>query len=193
MTALINRLLFATDFSDSANKAEEYVVLMARLEGAAVDVFHVMELYPGLDPEYPVTQVYVDQLHRETDAELAKTVRRFQDQRIPASGRSVFGVPSAQESHADLVVLGTRGKTGLEHLLLGSTAERVVVNAPCPVLTVRVPVSRDGAGASVTPPRGVHHILAPVDFSDCSLDALEYAVQVAKRLKVPVTILHVFD
>jgi len=199
MTALINRLLFATDFSDSANKAEEYAVLMARLEGAAVDVFHVMELYPGLDPEYPVTQVYVDQLHRETDAELAKTVRRLQDQQIPASGRSVFGVPSAQicaaaeESHADLVVLGTRGKTGLEHLLLGSTAERVVVNAPCPVLTVRVPVSRDGAGASVTPPRGVHHILAPVDFSDCSLDALEYAVQVAKRLKVPVTILHVLE
>ena len=145
MTALINRLLFATDFSDSANKAEEYAVLMARLEGAAVDVFHVMELYPGLDPEYPVTQVYVDQLHRETDAELAKTVRRLQDQQIPASGRSVFGVPSAQicaaaeESHADLVVLGTRGKTGLEHLLLGSTAERVVVNAPCPVLTVRTP------------------------------------------------------
>ena len=199
MAALINRLLFATDFSVCARKAEEYAVLLAGLDHAFVDVFHVLELYPGLDPEYPVTQVYVDQLHRETDAGLAETVRRIQDQRIPARGRSVLGIPSAQicvaaaESHADLVVLGTRGKTGLEHLLLGSTAERVVVNAPCPVLTVRVPVSRAGAGASVTPPREIHHILAPVDFSDCSLDALEYAVQIAKRLKVPMTILHVLE
>jgi nucleotide-binding universal stress UspA family protein len=199
MTALINRLLFATDFSGCAMKAEEYAVLFAGVYQAPVDIFHVLELYPGLDPEYPVNQVYVDQLRRETDAQLEEAVRRLQNKRVTAEGRSVLGVPSLQicaaaaESHADLIVLGTRGKTGLEHLLLGSTAERVVINAPCPVLTVCLPGSHTGDSASAPRSAGFQHILAPVDFSDCSLDALEYAVQVAKQLKATVTILHVLE
>lgn len=198
MAALIHRLLFATDFSDCAMKAEEYALFFSGVYQAPVDIFHVLELYPGLDPEYPVNQVYVDQRRRETDAHLAETVRRFQDKRVTVKGWFVLGVPSAQicaaaaESHADLIVLGTRGRTGLEHLLLGSTAERVVIKAPCPVLTVCLPGSHTGHAAS---PRsaGCQHILAPVDFSDRSLDALEYAVQVAKQLKATVTILHVLE
>jgi nucleotide-binding universal stress UspA family protein len=198
MTALINRVLFATDFSDCAGKAEAYAVFFAGVYHAPVDIFHVLELYPGLDPEYPVNQVYVDQLRQETDAQLAAAVRRFQDKRITAQGRSVLGVPSTQictagaEFHADLIVLGTRGKTGLEHLLLGSTAERVVIKAPCPVLTVCLPGSHKG-DAALAACSGFQHILAPVDFSDCSLNALEYAVQVAKQLKATVTILHVLE
>ena len=198
MTALINRVLFATDFSDCAMKAEEYAVLFSEAYHAPVDVVHVLELYPGLDPEYPVTQVYVDQLRKDTDAQLAEAVRRFQAKRVAAKGHSVLGIPSVQicaaaESHADLVVLGTRGKTGLEHLLLGSTAERVVVNAPCPVVTVCLPGSHAGNAASVRRTAGVQRILAPVDFSDCSLDALEYAVQMAQQFKATMTVLHVLE
>jgi len=198
MSALINRLLFATDFSDCAMKAEAYAVFFSEAYHAPVDIFHVLELYPGLDPEYPVNQVYVEQLRRDTDTQLAEAVRRFQDKRVTVNGRSILGVPSAQicaaaeESHADLIVLGTRGKGGLEHLLLGSTAERVVNKASCPVLTVgtALPV---GTASSASGSAGVTHILAAVDFSDCSLDALEYAVQVAKQLKATVTILHVLE
>jgi nucleotide-binding universal stress UspA family protein len=174
-------------------------VLLAEVYHAPVEIFHVLELYPGLDPEYPVNQVYVDQLRRETDAQLAEAVRRVQNKRVTAEGRFVLGVPSAQicaaaaESHADLILLGTRGKTGLEHLLLGSTAERVVIKAPCPVLTVCLPGLHAGDAASALPSAGVQHVLAPVDFSDCSLEALEYAVQVAKQLKATVTILHVLE
>lgn len=199
MTALINRVLFATDFSDCALKAEEYAALFSRVYQASIDIFHVLELYPGLDPEYPVTQVYVDQLRRETDTYLAEALRRLQSKRISATLRSVLGVPSVQicaaaaESHADLIVLGTRGKTGLEHLLLGSTAERVVNKAPCPVLTVCLPGSHIGYATSASPAAEVQRILAPVDFSDCSLNALEYAVQIAKQLKATVTILHVLE
>ena len=196
---MIHRLLFATDFSDCAMKAEMYAARISEAYHAPVEIFHVLELYPGLDPEYPINQVYVDQLRRETDAQLAGAERRFQDKRLKATGRYVLGVPSVQicaaaaESHADLIVLGTRGKTGLEHLLLGSTAERVVIKAPCPVLTVCLSGSRTGDASSAPTSAGFHHILAPVDFSDCSLNALEYAVQVAKQLKATVTILHVLE
>ena len=198
MTALINRLLFATDFSDCATRAEAYAVFFAGVYQVPVDILHVLELFPGLDPEYPVTQVYVDQLRKETDAQLAETVRRFQDKQVTVKGRSVLGIPSVQicaaaESHADLIVLGTRGKTGLEHLLLGSTAERVVVKAPCPVVTVCLPASHAIDAASARRSAGVQRILAPVDFSDCSLDALEYAVQIAKQLKAAMTILYVLE
>jgi nucleotide-binding universal stress UspA family protein len=199
MTALIHRVLFATDFSDCAMKAEAYAACISEAYHAPVEIFHVLELYPGLDPEYPINQVYVDQLRRETDAQLAEAERRFQDKRLNATVRYVLGVPSVQicaaaaESHADLIVLGTRGKTGLEHLLLGSTAERVVIKAPCPVLTVCLSGSRTGGEAVAVPAAGFRHILAPVDFSDYSLNALEYAVQVAKQLKATVTILHILE
>jgi nucleotide-binding universal stress UspA family protein len=199
MTALINRLLFATDFSDCAMRAEEYAVFFSGVYQAPVEIFHVLELYPGLDPEYPINQVYVDQLRQDTDAQLADAVRRFQNKRITVNSRSVLGVPSAQicaaatESHADLIVLGTRGKTGLEHLLLGSTAERVVNKAPCPVLTVCLSGPHTGDAASVPGSAEAAHIVAAVDFSDCALDALEYAVQLAKQLKAAVTILHVLE
>lgn len=199
MSALINRLLFATDFSDCAMKAEAYAAFFSEAYHAPIDIFHVLELYPGLDPEYPVNQVYVEQLRRDTDTQLAEALRRFQDKRLTVNGRSILGVPSvqicaaAEESHADLIVLGTRGKGGLEHLLLGSTAERVVNRAPCPVLTVGLSGLRAGSAPSASGFAGVTHILAPVDFSDCSLNALEYAIQVAQELKATLTILHVLE
>ena len=199
MSALINRLLFATDFSDGAMKAEAYAAFFSEAYLAPIEIFHVLELYPGLDPDYPVNQVYLEQLRRDTDTHLAEAVRRLEDKRLTVNGRSLLGVPSAQicaaaeESHADLIVLGTRGKGGLEHLLLGSTAERVVSKASCPVLTVGMSQLCAGSASSALGFAGVTHILVAVDFSDCSLDALEYAVQVAKQLKATVTILHVLE
>jgi len=80
--------------------------------------------------------------------------------------------------------MGMRGKSGLAHALLGSTAEGVVRDAPCPVLTVR-------AGAQITP--HVTRVLVPVDFNDCSIEALEYAVQVARQFEAAVVILHVVE
>jgi Universal stress protein UspA and related nucleotide-binding proteins len=76
---------------------------------------------------------------------------------------------------------------------VGSTAERVVNKASCPVLTVGVSQLCAGSASSALGFAGVTHILAAVDFSDCSLDALEYAVQIAKQLKATVTILHVLE
>ena len=201
MTALINRVLLATDFSDSATLAQEYAALVANAFGASLEVVHVLELYPGMDPDYAVNQVYLDQLRKETDQKLEDLVSRLIQRRLRAKGTQVLGIPSqrinaiAKELETDLVILGTRGRTGLEHILLGSTAERVVQGAPCPVLTVRLPQKPAQAAAAEGKkvPPGIRRILAPVDFSDCSLEALEYAVQVAATFRAAVTILHVME
>jgi nucleotide-binding universal stress UspA family protein len=88
----------------------------------------------------------------------------------------------------DLIVMGTHGRTGLDHVLLGSTAERVVTTAPCPVMTIRLEKRDERSG-----PINLRGILAPIDFSDCSLEALDYGVQVAKQFGASLTILHVLE
>lgn len=197
---LIGRLLFATDFSDCAARAEDYAVLLATACGAGLDILHVLEFQTGMDPEYPVNQLYLEQLRKEATGQLDDAVTRISRKALKVVAHQVLGIPSqcitdlAKETDADLVVLGTRGRTGLEHILLGSTAERVVAGAPCPVLTVRPqgkpPTAARSAGAA---PPVVRRILAPVDFSDCSLEALEYAVQVAIQLNAALTIFHVIE
>lgn len=201
MKPLANQLLFATDFSECAARAEQYAVLLAKACGAALDIVHVLEFQPGMDPEYPVNALYIEELRKVADSELAAAVRRVAQSGITATTRQVFGIPSqritelAKEKDVDLVVLGTHGRTGLEHILLGSTAERVVRGAPCPVLTVRVARldGRPTGARTVAPPVAIHRILVPVDFSDCSLEALEYAIQVGKQFGAAVAILHVME
>lgn len=201
MNPLAERILLATDFSDCAGRAEEYALFVAQACAAKLDVLHVLEFQPGMDPEYQVNSLYLEELRKDAANRLEEFVRRAAQQGVTATRREVLGIPSqcineaARESEADLVVLGTHGRTGLEHILLGSTAERVVKGAPCPVLTVRLPRDRDrgpAAAGGTAPPR-VRNVLVPVDFSDCSLEAWAYAVQVAKQFDAAVTLLHVME
>jgi nucleotide-binding universal stress UspA family protein len=77
--------------------------------------------------------------------------------------------------------------------LLGSTAERVIRTSPCPVLAVRAERSEtEGAGERQARPV-LKKLLIPVDFSDCSLDALEYGIEAARRARASVTLLHVLE
>jgi nucleotide-binding universal stress UspA family protein len=186
---LIKRVLFATDFSPCADHAEQHVAFLSKVYGATVDVIHALEAYADM---YATLQD-----HRETDERVADAVRRLQQPGIPVTGHQMMGIPSvlicdaAVKSHADLIVLGTHGRTGLEHVLLGSTAERVLTMAPCPVLTVRQPKGSEGPPKEV--PITFQHVTVPIDFSDCSLDALEYAIQLAKDFSASLTLLHVLE
>jgi nucleotide-binding universal stress UspA family protein len=92
----------------------------------------------------------------------------------------------AAEVNADLIVISTHGYTGLKHFFLGSTAERVVQHAPCPVLVVR-DREREGEAEDV---RKIRKILVPVDFSDCSRHGVSYAVALAKARGARLVLLH---
>lgn len=194
------RILFATDFSRWAAGAEAYACCLASVWRADLTVMTVLEFSPGLNPDYPVNRMYLAELMKTGTAQLADLKARVAARGISIHTRIATGIPSeevlaaAKGEDSDLVVVGTKGKTGLEHVLVGSTAERVIRTAPCPVLAVRTERSeREGSGSD--PCRGVslERILVPIDFSDCSLDALEYAVQVARRSSALIRLLHVLE
>jgi nucleotide-binding universal stress UspA family protein len=92
----------------------------------------------------------------------------------------------AQEIPADLIVMPTHGRTGLTHVFLGSTAERVVQHSQCPVFVVREKKQRSKA----RPWPSINTILVPVDFSSCSREGLRYAIEFANEVGAKVTLLH---
>jgi len=196
---LIKRILFATDFSRWARRAEDYACALACSWRASLAVLCVAEFPPGLNPDYPVNQQYLADLLKNASSQLDDLKGRAELRGIAVTTRMAAGIPSeeviaaARAEDSDLVVLGTRGKTGLAHVLLGSTAERVIRGAPCPVLAVRTESADNEDGGVLTRPVTLERILVPVDFSDCSLDALKYAVVVAKQAKASVMLLHVLE
>lgn len=194
------RLLLATDGSQGAAAAVDYAFALARLWGASLSVMNVLECPPGLDPQNPVNQLYLTEMMKQATGELVVLKARAVDRGISAHTRIATGIPSeeilsvAMGEDPDLIVVGTRGKTGLAHVLLGSTAERIIRGAPCPVLAVRSDSQdRESGEPSRRDPGNLKQILVPIDFSDCSLEALEYAALVAQRSHTSLKLLHVLE
>lgn len=205
------RILFATDFSDCSNVAFRHATMWAQACDAHLDIVHVVEIHPGLDVEMGAAKIYIEEQGKTAGLKLDTMADRARPLVKATAIHLVTGVPVDQIHHiaaergSDLLVMGTHGWTGLDRVLLGSTAERVVQGAPCPVLTVRHSESpqkdeKRHARANAShckPAEGSpdmtlpQHVLVPVDFSDCSLEAFEYAVQVAKQCQAAVTLLHV--
>ena len=199
MTPLITRILFATDFSRWARRAEDYACALACSWRVSLTVLSVAEFPPGLNPDYPVNQQYLADLLKHASSQLVDLKGRAERRGIAVTTRVATGIPSeevitaARAEDSDLLVVGTRGKTGLAHVLLGSTAERVIRGAPCPVLAVRTEPADTEDESVLSRPVTLERILVPVDFSDCSLDALEYASVMAQQAKASVMLLHVLE
>ncbi|WP_447980048.1 universal stress protein [Candidatus Nitrospira bockiana] len=185
----LKRLLIPTDFSTPAEAASQFGLRVAEYCRAEVLFLHVVEFEPGLYPYPLLNDLALQQIREQVGAALGGMVAAAEGRGIPATGRHEQGIASeriietATVWDADLIVVGTRGRTGLDHVLLGSTAERVVKGAPCPVVTVRG--DRDTSS--------IQRILVPLDLSDCSLEALEYAAQTAREFKAALRMLHVPD
>ena len=92
----------------------------------------------------------------------------------------------AHEIPADLMLMPTHGYTGLSHIFLGSTAERVVQHSPCPVFVVRPKEQR----SRIAPQLRIKRIVVPVDFSGCSREGLNYAIGFANEFGANITLLH---
>ena len=138
------RILVATDFAESAEEALARAVDLGRTHGAELLLLHVFVDLPAY-PEVSagrVEAIYEEQ-RRWVEAELERQARRARSQGLLARPVLRTGAPAstiaevAAEERADLVVVGTHGRTGLDRLVVGSVAERVVRLAPCPVLVVK--------------------------------------------------------
>ena len=144
----VNTILVPTDFSADAEKAVSTACDLAKqLGGAKVVILHAyhvdVAMVSPMDGGYALPQGFFEELRAQATARVDELVGRLIGEGIDAAG-VVLQVPAvlaiAEEAGklpADLIVMGTRGRTGLKHILLGSVAERVVRTAPCPVLTVK--------------------------------------------------------
>ncbi|MDF0650455.1 MAG: hypothetical protein CV081_06470 [Nitrospira sp. LK265] len=194
---LINRILVATDFSTCARRAVEYGMCVARAWSAHVDLLYVVEVLRTLGYDVPFADPLLETRRKEAEGLLGDLAARVKQEGLDVDWHLREGIPSEQigqcalEQRADLVVVGTHGRTGLDHIMLGSTAERVIKQAPCPTLTVRVAPIHGEKDVDVPP--CIRHVLVPVDFSSPSLDALEYAIQVGDRFGAELTIVHVLE
>jgi len=139
------RILVPTDFSDPSGEALSTAMAFAQLAGATLDLVHVaVEATYALPPPVDVVSVPIDmtKLMERAVEGLAAEEKRVRDAGIATDSATLVGRPDSEivaraaETKADLIVMGTHGRSGLAHALLGSVAERVVQHAPCPVLIV---------------------------------------------------------
>ena len=134
-TFRLKRILVPVDFSDCSKKALQYATPLARQFNAELTLLHVVEPYRAFSPEIPLCEV--------PTAEAARIAFDGLVIEIPFKAVVREGEPhtqivaAAEELATDLIVLSTHGRTGIAHVLIGSTAEKVVRNAGCPVLIVR--------------------------------------------------------
>jgi nucleotide-binding universal stress UspA family protein len=145
----ISKLLVPVDFSDYSVSALKYAVDFAKTFNAKIIMIYVVEpmLYPA---DFSMGQIAVPDTSEDmairSKEELANLAKEHLGEEIPheliiKTGRPFMEIiETATEKDVDLIIIATHGHTGVEHLLFGSTAEKVVRKAPCPVLTLREPV-----------------------------------------------------
>ncbi|HEY7821110.1 MAG TPA: universal stress protein [Vicinamibacteria bacterium] len=178
MTILqIRRVLLPTDLSESADRALQQAVELAAQHRATLDIFHVATL-EHVDPAeiQPAFDAFLARVEKEVFEDLAARSEPIRTRGIAvetAVVRQPYPVEGILErirqTHPDLVVMGTHGRTGLRKLLLGSVAARIVLEAPCPVMTV-------AADAEVAEGEtGFDPILVPVDFNELAGPSIEAA------------------
>ncbi len=143
----IQRVLFATDFSKASARAFDTAVSLARANRSALIILHVIAPFTPIMPEQYIGTHTWEQIDLEgrqwAKRELASLTKKATKAGIPATNLVAVGEPArqivraARTKNADLLVLGTHGRTGLTRFFLGSVAMRVVATAACPVVTVR--------------------------------------------------------
>jgi nucleotide-binding universal stress UspA family protein len=194
----IQRILCPVDFSDFSRRALDHAVVLAHWYHAKVTLLHVKELVPlaayapgsGVVPSAMLTpeerQSIIDEMKGLARSEAGASVAV--DCEI-AEGRTADAiVAQAADLRSDLIVMGTHGRSGFERLVLGSVAEKVLRKATCPVLTVPKAVG-DVVPASPL----FKDIVCAIDFSECSMRALEYACSLAQEADAHLTVLHVVE
>ena len=192
---MFKTILHPTDFSPVALQAFDQAVALALRYGAKLQLLHAVvlheydnttlkkgikklnEAYESLRAELKIQMEEIVE-----DSEIAADMCSFVIKRGFNAGEVI--IDKAEESGADLIVMGTHGHSPIRHFFLGSVAEKVVRYAPCPVMVL---------GRMEDAPGRFQNILLPVDFSDASDRAATVALSVAKRHGARLHMLHVYQ
>ena len=194
------RILCPIDFSEGSKGALVMAGALAHWYEARLTVLHVHANWPVADmlPSLRPIEARPLPLDEEERQTVLRAVRAFAGQAGLPEGLDleyliddsidVVAAVLARADEADVVVLGTHGRSGFERLLLGSVAERVLRKARCPVVVVPPAAHprKDTVGMG-------RRILCGVDFSDASLTALEYAISLAEESDATLTLIHVIE
>ncbi len=148
----IKKILCAVDLQDYSPLVAEYATAMAARFGAEIVALHVATLGSAAGVGYEMDTVYLRKLEDENRENAETAMREFMTHfpGVPAVGKVTAGVPAeqilaqAQEEGADIIVMGTMGRRGIDRLLFGSVAQAVVKSSPVPVLTIRPPYEVQG-------------------------------------------------
>lgn len=204
----LGNILCPVDFSAFSRHALQHGVQLARWFDATMTVLYVYPppaapppvLFGGLPgplpmQPYPALTVSPEQTHDEVLAAVAKFAATVDTTGIQLQVHAREGgtvrtiLDEAKTLPADLIVLGTHGHSGFDRLMLGSVTEKILRKASCAVLTVPPPVG-DPTTDAVTM---LKRILCPIDFSDSSMKALEYALSLAKEADAELLLMHVIE
>jgi nucleotide-binding universal stress UspA family protein len=182
----------ATDFSQTGDRAQTVALDLARSIGAEVHLLHVRVLLedPHLEDEnrlelQRLLAIADDSKREALEAPVSSSEVSVTPHLIRGVSAAEAIVETCSELECNLIVMGTHGRRGLTHLLLGSVAEKVLRTSPVPVLTVRPDAS--------IPASGIRSILVPHDFSEHSDQAIAIAAAWAQRLEARVTLLHAVE
>lgn len=196
----IRSILVPIDFSKPSLQAIECALPLVKKFNAQLHLVHVFA------PDYPLASMAVMPLvvpkltvDKRVRRQLKEVAKKYSVQLDRGNIHALRGRPFeeicrlAREKSIDLIVTSSRGLTGLKHLALGSTAERIVRYSPCPVLVVRPTdgkqkSSRSGKGAKSK--LSFHKILVPIDFSECSMRGVAYAKALAGEFGSKLVLLH---
>jgi nucleotide-binding universal stress UspA family protein len=144
---LIKSILFPTDFSNGARAAMDHAISLARDYKAKLILLYVVQdisIAEWYIPSSLSATELVEDMQKSAWQEMNKWAEEVSSKVGDVEKLIVRGAPfveiikTAREKKADMIVIGTHGRTGIDHILFGSTAEKVVRKAPCPVLTVRM-------------------------------------------------------
>lgn len=186
----LKNILFTTDFSASAAAALPYAGALAKRFGATVYALHVRTpvINPMTPPEsWPAIEQAAAEEARERKESLRNALPGMETTVLIEEGDVGTHLPAAVEKqNIDLIVLGTRGRTGMGKLMLGSGAEEILRTAECPVLTVgpQAPAEADKHGEFT-------RILYATSFSAEHQAAAPYAISLAQEFQAELTLLHV--
>ena len=187
----VTRILCPVDFSDASRQAIDEAVVVAGFYKSRISALHVLAPLTLAMTGVATTGEDVselDRLRRLTGHEFAAATARniAVDVLVDVGQPAGVIVERASSLPADLIVMGTQGAGGFQHLVLGSVTEKVLRKATCPVLTVP-------PRAQATSRLPFKRILVAVDFSDASLEALQSALSLARESGATLTLLHVLE